>query len=367
MRFRSGIEPSGHHNAGAAAHARGAARAAAALLVAGLIASAGALAEPVRLTAPASDIAVIGAAVPVEGEAAETAGPVRLLRNGELVAEVPVSAGRFRYEALALNPGVNVIEADVGEQKARVLLVRIAGFTPRAAQKVRFQWDDGVDDQIRAIALETRSLGASEAQLAQFAAQVRARTEALFADYFRGVARIELVSAAGADVTSLRMTPLDGGAFGRAPADCGNVRPNDTVAVFAGFFRKHMANHPQFWSPMSRSDSIATRAEDVAQALARTAAHEFAHAIGLTEHRRACNWMEGDGQGHNSRAVNENPAYFRLAARHAGGWHVMDPGPDTPGHIRIGEASAGERSAQRRRGHFEPFSASYLSILHPLN
>jgi hypothetical protein len=302
------------------------------------------------------------------GAGVNGAGPVRIFQNGEFLTEVGAAAGGFNVANVALLPGPNLFETYSGGLTSRALVFRVDSLAPRQPQKVRFVWQSETDNQLKLLARGTLTFAPSETALTSFIGTVRGRVPQIFKEYYRGIANIEVAAADGPDVTTIVISPKVMDVFGEAVPDCGNLSLKSEVLIYVGTFRSNMVRYPELWRPMAKSDDWQVRAEDIAQAIGRTAAHEMGHAMGLTapSHEQACAWMEGDTGYHNDETVNLNPSYRQLAKRFAHGWHVMDPGEKTLNHIRLGEASASERGVQRTRAHFESFSASYLSAIHPL-
>ena len=319
-----------------------------------------------ELKAPPNDAAIARSSVTIAGEADPAIQQVALRNNGEWVADVPVINGRFQHNSFALAPGANVIEASANQQSTKLLLFRVSDVTPRSPQFVLFDWQADVEEVLKDIARKTVNGPHGERQLDAYAALIKTRTAQIFLDYYRGVADVRLVSSNGPDVTTININPVqNAGTFGRTAVDCRNASLRQPVWVYADYLRLSMRDNFAAWEPMRRDDTLPQRANDVAESLARTAAHELGHAFGLTANAGACGWMEGDPDGHNSEAVHHRADYHHLPRRFNRGWHVMDYVSPTDGHIRIGHSNRHDRSAPRR-GQFERFSASYLSILHPL-
>jgi hypothetical protein len=268
--------------------------------------------------------------------------------------------------SLQLNVGANVIEVGTADKTASVLVVRGSdNVARRPQQKVRFLWNEGVDEEIKKIAKLSLSAQLTDSELANFADAVKSRTVELFLGRYKGVADIAIVGAGDDDVHTISMMDVDDALFGQSPFDCGNLVARQTSEVHVGTYRRQMTANFDEWGPMQRSDPAAVRIEDVAQALGRTSAHEFGHSLGLVggSGDRVCKWMDGCDGGHNCDALDaRNP----LADRFKDGWHIMDPGGKTENNARLAEPSPTRRSTPRRPAIFEPFSASYLKIIHPL-
>jgi hypothetical protein len=321
-------------------------------------------AASLEIKSPYNDAAVAQSTVTIRGETDLSEPTINFKNNGESVGTALVNNGHFQL-AVALQEGPNLIEASAAGTKASLLLFRVTNVSAIAPQKIRFVWSDNVEDVLKAIARATVDGVHGASQLNAYVAQVKAQTTQIFSDYYRGVANLQVIDVDGADVTTININPLqNSGAFGRTDFDCQNVWRRQTAWVFPHHLLLSMRDSFSAWEPMTRNDTLPQRANDVAESLARTAAHEVGHALGLTGNSGLCSWMEGDSEGHNSEAVHYRAGYAHLARRFDRGWYVMDLVTPTDGHIRIGQFNRHDRLVPRR-GSFERFGASYLSILLP--
>jgi hypothetical protein len=289
--------------------------------------------------------------------------------SGRFTATAKVVAGRWLVPKLPLKIGVNTIEASIGETAVAALAVRGEGVKARPPQAVRFLWNSGAEAELKEIARKTLTEQLTDAQLDDFAAKVKVRVVEVFKNAYAGAADIRVVAAPVKNMHTISMlvlSPDGSNLFGRSPGDCGNKDLTQVSRVFVGQYRKSMTEKFHKWGPMKKDDPPEVRIEDLGQALGRTSAHELGHSLGLVRHATdsGCKWMDGCSKHHNCAAFDLS----HLAAnanRFNDGWHIMDPGGDTLNNARLGEPFPDKRAAVRTPARFEPFSASYLRIIHP--
>lgn len=324
-----------------------------------LLLSTPAFAEEVKIELPQKDRIVVTSSIAVSGTGSPNGSTVSIQANGSTLSTT-VTNGRWAVSGIALVTGPNVVTARLGGKTAGVLVTRATGISARPSQQVMFSWVAGVDDRLKQIARETLRARLSNAQLDQFVAGVKARTQQIFLDRYNG-SDIHLVNSPGAGVHTIQFVKLASNVYGDSPGDCGNETPEQSSIVFVGTLRQQLGNFTQF-KPMKKTDSLATRIEDIAQFLGRTSAHEFGHSLGLTSDSGPCWWMMGCDDWHNCDSFDLAQP---LADRFNQGWHVMDPGAKSPNNARIGEPSLNRRAAHRTPAIFENFGWSYIKTIHP--
>lgn len=241
----------------------------------------------------------------------------------------------------------------------RVIATATEPFPSQASQRVTLVWKGDVDTVLGAIAMGTLNGGLVPAG---FQAQVRARTEQLFAEILSGYpgVKVEPADANGPGLYTVEVTGTEDPwlEFGRTSiqdSDCGNARAEGRSSVYVGSFARSMTHEAATWAPMAVTDSSAMRVEDIAQALASTAVHEFFHGMGLL----TCPWMEGSPDGHNNPAF----AYDGIpeALRFLHGEELMDSGLWVPPYRRLGETDKQRGIRAPRKLHV--FNRSYLDLL----
>lgn len=316
----------------------------------------------VTISDPPPDRVVIADKVTIRGTHPKGSPPV-LTVNGKQVP-VAVTADTWAATNVALTTGLNTIVAAAGAAKQTLTLTRASNISAhKTGQVIRIDWEPGTDDELRKIAAGTLDATLDDAALTLFANRVKNRFgELLFARYAT-TGDITVVSAtAASDVHVVSMRALDAnGLFGESPLDCGNTKLAQTSKVYVGTYRAEMVDHLDDWLPMRKTDTVDVRVEDVAHALARTAAHEVGHSLGLVAEKGNCSWMNGCGGAHSCAVFQKSNVGVN---RFNFGHFIMDPGPDTSNHARIAEAVK-DRSPQRMPAEFCDFDRTYLEIIHP--
>ncbi len=321
---------------------------------------------------PENDRLTMSSAVDVEGSGSPDNSAVQVTANGKTY-RADVLAGKWTAKEVALMVGANMITVQLGDKTRQVLAVRGAdNVATLPSQDVRFLWKNGVEDELRGLAVGSLDNVPTTNELNAFVDQVKARTIAVFEDYYKGIADIKVVANNSGSAHIIYVVSINAGEFGNSPLDCGNRHPaSEATRIYVGALRREMTQQSGpdgfilGWGPMRRSDSLSIRTEDVAQALGRTSAHEFGHSLGLVggDDDSACIWMGGCDGSHNCAAFDFK---YPLAHRFGGGQHVMDPGENTLNNLRLAEPDPAKRSSRRAHAIFSTFSASYLQIIHPV-
>jgi hypothetical protein len=277
-----------------------------------------------------------------------------------------VANGNWAVHGIPLDPDLNVFRITIEHSSATIYVTRAANVRPRPQQRLRLVWDPETDASLRKIATTTIVPSPDDVQLAQFTASVRQRVLDIVANAYEHIAAIALVDGDGPDVNTINFEAADMiDLLGRSPSDtCGSAPLPAESEVFVGTFATLMSKDLPSWLPMSVTDSVAVRAEDVAQALGRTAVHESAHALGLVANDDSahCGWMHGCDGGHSCETFQ---TAYPGVNRFRGGGFVMDPGFKTSFVSRIGEQTKGARAPRRTPAVFDEFDAQYLSLLLP--
>jgi hypothetical protein len=329
----------------------------------------GAAAEEVAITSPKDEL-TLATSIVVEGTGDPDGATVKV-KSGRFTAVAKVVAGRWSVPRVPLEIGLNTIEATIGEASAAAIAVRGNRIERRPTQFVRFIWSSEAESELKEIARKTLTTPLTEAQLGDFVANVKRRTVEVLERAYAGIADVKVVEKSVPNthtISVLDLSPDGRDLFGSSRGDCGNADLSQVTRVFAGQYRKSMTKHFDRWGPMRKDDPPEVRIEDLGQALGRTSAHELGHSLGLvrelnTQTVGVCTWMNGCDGSHNCAAFDlDHPA----ANRFNDGWHIMDPGGTTLNNARLGEPSPNRRAASRTPAWFEPFSASYLRIIHPL-
>jgi hypothetical protein len=320
-------------------------------------------AATLAVDSPTNDTILLGAKIVLTGQATpdSAVGDGVKVRAGQAIQTVPVAKGRWRVE-IPLPEGQTVIDLTYGDQTLSLLLTHGKDIQGRGTQPVRFEWEPRAIDRLKEIARSTLDQ-VSDAGAVAFATGVKQLVPILFKQMYRGVNLVES-AVDGPEVHVVRMTGAEGGVYGSSPYDCGNSKKRETSTILVGTYARQMEDLDA-WPPMSKTDSLQTRIEDVSYALARTAAHEVGHSLGFVGYRvgRPCDWMLGCDEGHNCPEVN---ASYPMAERFAEGALIMDPGNKTWNHFRISEERDSQRGLRRHLSRFSTFDLSYLAVVHPL-
>lgn len=318
----------------------------------------------VKIEAPANDRVTMSSAINVEGSGAPDGASVEVSVGGAAPLTAAVSGGRWSIDGLNLAVGVNLIEARIADKADTVIIVRGGdAIERRPPQKIRFLWNAAVDEELKKLAKGSLDAQISEADLGAFVSSVKTRAVEIFSAAYN-LTDVRVVPDDGPDVHTISMLSIDDTLFGQSPFDCGNRKLKQTSKVHVGTYRRSMTDRFERWRPMRKSDALAVRIEDVAQALGRTSAHELGHSLGLVggDGDSQCVWMDGCDSGHNCGSFDDLNA---RADRFDGGWHIMDPGGKTKDNARLAEPDPDQRSPARVPSKFEGFGASYLNIVHP--
>ncbi|MEO8275671.1 MAG: hypothetical protein ABI639_05585 [Thermoanaerobaculia bacterium] len=266
-------------------------------------------------------------------------------------ASVPLTLGA---NMLHISACQNAIAKDVFVTRAEQV---VAG----SPQKLFLLWTPEANQAVKQIARETLTIKLSKKELETFAERVRDGVLAILAGRFP-IGTIELVDSSGPDVHTVRMIGAKGGGvFGQTPVyDCGNLSHEGLSEVWVGSYEESMRNLP-LWTPMLMSDSVGDRTEDISQALARGAAHEIGHGLGMVggAPSATCGWMNGCDDLHDCESFQAT--YGSLVNRFEKGGYIMDPGDTTLRPWRI--ALPLGRAHSRRPSAFSPFDQAYLALL----
>jgi hypothetical protein len=306
--------------------------------------------------------------------------------TGAASLSATIGAGRWAVKNIELDPGLNLITARLATNanvKQVIAVVRGEGLSARPTRKVNIVWAPGVDEELRDLASQTLAVPLDEQALNQFAARVKQKVPMLLAAFY-GNADIRIVDAPDESAHQVNFLPLTaGGLFGLSGPNCADALDAKYIQVHVGSFRLAMSSAlndaapVDRWEPMSKADSVDVRVDDVAYALARGAAHELGHSVGLVAEpsEGACGWMNGCDGRHSCQSFDENnrTADHKLTVhRYGSGWFVMDPGDRILGSARIAERdidikdrTPSTRPKPRGPATFDDFSSSYLRLIHP--
>ena len=323
---------------------------------------AGTASAQVTIDEPAADVLTLKAKATFRGHG-PSGKPVTITNGGAPQTTTVASNGLWNVANVPLKVGFNLVTIKVGNVTADRPVTRGEKIAARPAQKVRIVWENDTDDELKKIAAGTLDAGLSATDQDHFVNLVHGRVAQLVTADYIPAGDITLTNSTDANVHIISMRPADmNGLFGESPVDCGNLVAGQTSRVYVGTFRKLMVSDLPDWLPMIKSDPLDLRAEDVAQALGRTAAHEFGHSLGLVAENGDCGWMRGCDGNHTCKSFQDGVTGLN---RFNFGQFVMDPGDLSTNHNRIGEATK-TRSASRSPASFCEFDRSYLRIIEPL-
>jgi hypothetical protein len=325
-----------------------------------------------KIVQPEHDSIVGAEAIVVKGMGPENA-VITLTLNGKALSKAQVRNGIWELARVPLVEGPNVLRAATANALSVALVVRATDGTSRrrVPKKVRIVWEEAAEDELKQIAVATLKGPFMEPDLGTFVNIVKERVDTLFSEAYAKF-NITLTHDDDPATAVIAMMGFNGDFFGKVdpPYLCEEPSPPKDAQVHVGTFRVQLDAGEDSngfingWGPMAMTDSLELRAEDIAHALARTAAHELGHTIGLVGEPTSstCKWMSGCDGYHscpNFRVEDVRPG------RHANGWHIMDAGGvNTLNRARIGEELPNARS-KRRPSVFDPFSASFLSLTYP--
>lgn len=294
-------------------------------------------------------------------------GLIRVQAGAQIISAV---ATQEKWTArIPLVDGLNVVTVLYGGISRSLVVTLAKRLDSRPPQSVRIVWDSNADEQIRSIATETTVGVHSMLELDDFVRRVKDGMRDVLLRAYAQIANITIVAHDGDDVYTIEVTSSDllDGSYGITPPpiDCGNRNLKGASRISLALFRQQMRDHlDREWKPMLRADPLELRAQDVAEALGRTAAHELGHALGLVSdsNSNSCGWMNGCDKGHNCAAFQqEHPG----VARFGSGTSIMDPGSSTRNHLRIAEPLERGRSV-RAPAKFDKISRGYLSMIEPI-
>lgn len=333
------------------------------------------------VTKPLTDTLVTSSAVEVRGAIGRyddvtmdwvenVAGSARLRVNGG--AYLPWQATNadkvWIYPSVGLPIGVNKLDGQTSRWTGfsfingtidPFILERRTDLASAGTQQVFLDWSDAATSaKLKAIATGTLSAPLTAAQQDAFVADVKAKVASFFANAYSSTS-ITVVNAMAPGVHRVKFHGYDSCAlYGQSPGDFKNTVKGQTSDIYIGTFKCVMVDYGELIAstPAALTDSLSTRATDVATAIGRTAAHEVGHSLGLTADGALLHGCEG---WHNCEAYDDANPSDRFDTGH----HIMDPGPKSPMYARIGQASASVR--KNKRPYFEAYGKSYLKIIHP--
>lgn len=335
---------------------------------------------------PTADTIVTTGTVKIEGRIAEFDsngkfvawhdGTVTLNVNGTNLASVATVSQKWTYPSVALKAGVNRIKGTTsrgpgGTIKGTIqefVLERRTDLNATGEQKVFFDWSDaGIDDILQDIAKLSLNPDPSAADLTAFAADVRDGVKTFVLNAYKGT-KVTLAGAAGPGVHVIKFfgnSYTVCGLYGESPGDFKNTNKTQTSNIYLNTFR--CAAQPQTpggtdsrlltETPARATDSLAQRVKDISTFIGRTAAHEFGHSLGLTAEGDVLVGLHGCEGMHNCSGYESTLPIDRFDDGH----YMMDPGPKSKLHARIGQENTTTRKEQMPR--FNAYNRSYLLIV----
>jgi hypothetical protein len=307
--------------------------------------------------------------IDADGDVTLHDGKVQLKVNATTLAETSTVDKVWTYPSVTLQNGTNKIQGTTKRLSGffwingvidPFLLERRNDIPNTGQQKVWFNMTHfNIDNQLKAIANHTLNGPLSAADLNTFTTGVRTGIKDFVVSAYSGV-DIVVVNASGPDVHEIEFRGENSSSlYGQSPGDWKNQTKAQVSTIYVGTFKHVAVDDDRLLNetPAKKTDSLQTRIADISTFIGRTAAHEFGHSLGLTsEGTTKLNGCEGS---HNCEAFdNANPS-----DRFDNGHYMMDPGPKSTLHARIGQATADVRKAKKPR--FNNYNKSYLKILLP--
>jgi hypothetical protein len=110
-------------------------------------------AADLRIDRPENDKLLLAPLVDVVGTATTPQGAIVTVTANGVAVTTTVTDGRWSAKGLSLNIGANLIDVQIEHETKSVLIVRgadgdVQKLPPR---KVRFWWNDGVDDELKSL------------------------------------------------------------------------------------------------------------------------------------------------------------------------------------------------------------------------
>jgi hypothetical protein len=297
-------------------------------------------------------------------------GKAQLRVNASWLAEVSTADQVWTYPAVALQNGVNTLDGKTRRWNGLFwvngvidpfLLERRNDIPSTGQQKVWFNMTHfNINNQLTAIANHTLNGPLSAADLNTFTTGVRAGIKDFVLKAYSGVDIVE-VFAAGPDVQEIQFHGENScSLYGQSPGDFKNQIKAQVSHIYVGTFKCVVVDDDKLLTetPAKKTDTLQTRITDISTFIGRTAAHEFGHSLGLV--------AEGNAQLKGCEGMHSCEAYDAAnpSDRFDSGHYIMDPGPKSTLHARIGQADPVNRDPQKPR--FCNYDRSYLKIILPL-
>lgn len=316
----------------------------------------------VRIIAPPFDSVTNVRTVTIAGTADVGDGTTIKVIAAAVTYTANVTAGTWKVNGVRLANGFNKVRAQSPKSGSNTFVaISFDTLVNRGQQRGHIVWGNGTDDMLKQIAKDTLTPAPSAADLDTFAKQVKVRVSDVVHRAYDGIANVRFVDAPGNNVQEILIdTSFKSGEYGISPADCGNpiAKHSDPSHIHLGTYAAAWKNLSR-WRPMQKSDTLEMRIIDVAEAVGRTAAHEFGHSFGMC----VCGWMAGCEGGHNCPSFDvNNPPVDRFN----NGFFIMDGGLSTFNWARIAEPVSSKRTTPRTPAVFNFRNRSYLAVIHPL-